>query len=350
MYSIRLYERQIQFSRSFLRHPLIAASLLMIGSALNGPQAAAQAEEPVRAPEISGTVFADYAYTASSPGGTNDGDNGFGYRRAYLTFDYSLSERIDARLRFETKDSRTTDDGLPAPFIKDLWLRLKQFPASGHSVVFGLHPTPNFRMSEDVWGYRSLESTVQDRADVVGSRDMGISFMGPIAGNGTVRYRVMAANNSGVREETDKFKRIYGSVEFQPENGFRAAVGADYYQLESVSSTNIYAFIGAETQTSAGGVEIFSNALDRDFGPEPNRSGLSLFGTFTHADDRTFIGRLDLTGVGDERFSAEAGYVVIGYAIGMDDRLEIIPNLEYWFFDGTDDTMLRVRLTLSATL
>lgn len=344
MYYIRLYVFELLFARILA---VCSGTLLMTVLATLTTDAFAQAN---RSPEISGLIFADYDYIVTSPDGEFDGRNGFGYRRVYLTFDYPLSDHLDGRVRFEAKDSRTSEDGLPTPFIKDLYLRLQDFPAEGHSVMFGMHPVPNFQLSERTWGYRSLEKTIQDRADVVDSRDTGISFTGPINEDGTVRYRFMAANNSGIRPETDKFKRVYGAVEFRAPAGLRAALGADYYQLAMRTSTNLFAFVGFETQTSSAGFELFSNEVRIDAGPEPVTSGLSAFGTYSHAEGRTLIARIDLSGQSDLRLSTDVGYAIFGYAIDIDDRVEIIPNLEYWFTDGSDDSLVRARLTISATL
>lgn len=347
MYPDRLYRDKDQFARSVQPAFMLLIFLLLPASAIPMRSAVAQVD---RTPEISGLLFADYDYTVTSPEGELDGRNGFGYRRIYLTFDFPVSERLSGRVRFETDDSKTTDDGLPAPFVKDLYLTIKEFPAPGHSATFGIHPTPNFRLSEDVWGYRSLEKTVQDRAGAVSSRDMGISFTGPVSRTGTLRYRLMAANNSGVRAETDKYKRLYGAVELVPESIYRIAAGGDYYRFPTGTSTNLFVFAGVETGATGAGIELFTNEIADDAGPDPIRSGMSLFATYSHADDRKVIGRLDLTGIGTERLSTDTGYALVGYSFGIDDQVEIIPNLEYWFADGSDDGTLRARLTISATL
>lgn len=347
MYPTWLYRGEDLFASAVQLAFILLIFLLVPASVVLTHTAAAQVD---RTPEISALLFADYDYTVTSPEGELDGRNGFGYRRIYLTFDFPVSERLSGRVRFESDDSKTTDDGLPAPFIKDLFLKIREFPASGHSAMFGLHPTPNFRLSEDIWGYRSLEKTIQDRTGAVGSRDMGISFTGPVTGNGTFRYRLMAANNSGVRAETDKYKRLYGAVELVPESAWRLAVGGDYYRFSTGTSTNLFAFVGVETRTTRAGVEGFTNEIDNDAGSDPIRSGMSLFASYSPADDRTIIGRLDLSGIGGDRLSSDMGYALVGYSFGIDDQVEIIPNMEYWFSDGSDDRSLRARLTISATL
>jgi len=60
---------------------------------------------------FSGQMFGDYSYVFSHPNEALEGDNGFGYRRLYLTTDFRLSERFDGRGRLEANQSSTNDDG-----------------------------------------------------------------------------------------------------------------------------------------------------------------------------------------------------------------------------------------------
>jgi len=70
---------------------------------------------------VSGLAYADYSYTIQSDDNTADGDNAFGYRRIYLTTNYSLSERFSGRIRFEASDKSTDAKGRPSPFVKDMY-------------------------------------------------------------------------------------------------------------------------------------------------------------------------------------------------------------------------------------
>ncbi|MDX1546846.1 MAG: hypothetical protein R3247_07660, partial [Rhodothermales bacterium] len=159
--------------------------------------------------EVSGLGYLDYAYLLASPDDAEEGENGFGYRRLYLTTDFEISDRFDGRIRLEVRDNSTTEQGRPAPFVKDAFLRWRDLIGEGHHAVFGVSPPPVFRVSERVWGYRSLEATLMDRTGVAPSRDLGVALGGPLAAGGTVRYGLMVANNSGVRAETDRYKRVY---------------------------------------------------------------------------------------------------------------------------------------------
>ena len=45
----------------------------------------------------SGLFYMDYQYILSSPNADEEGNNGFDYRRMYLTLDYTLSDDFSGR-------------------------------------------------------------------------------------------------------------------------------------------------------------------------------------------------------------------------------------------------------------
>ena len=177
---------------------------------------------------FSGLLVSDYSYTVQSPGETDNGDNGFGYRRVYLTADYTISDNFSGRVRFEGADKATNTEGKPAPFIKDMYLKWSNALGAGHHISLGAQNPGKWILAEKTWGYRSLERTVMDRAKIASSRDMGILFSGLLTENGRTKYVFMVANNSGGKQETDKYKRIYGQLDFKANEAFNVSVGGDY--------------------------------------------------------------------------------------------------------------------------
>ena len=152
-----------------------------------------------------------------------EGDNGFDYRRMYLTADYTLSEEFSGRARLEAA-SQPVDS---APFVKDLYLKWKGAIADGHDLIFGVQSPPSYTLSEKIWGYRSLEKTIMDRNKIVSSRDMGVQAAGKLTQAGNLKYAVMVGNNNSVRGEDDKYKRVYGQVTWQSDK-VAASVGGDF--------------------------------------------------------------------------------------------------------------------------
>ncbi len=115
-----------------MKDKLLPAALALLGLTVT---ATALAQDAVK---ISGLAYMDYDYTISSSDSEEEGENGFGYRRLYLTSDFTISDDFSARARLEASDSSTNSDGKPAPFIKDLYLRWKNSFADGHDIYLGI--------------------------------------------------------------------------------------------------------------------------------------------------------------------------------------------------------------------
>ncbi len=304
------------------------------------------AQERVR---ISGLAYMDYDYTLSSPTEAEEGDNGFGYRRLYLTTDFTISDDFSARARLEGSDSSTNDDGKPAPFVKDLYLRWKNSFAEGQDIYLGISPPPAFTVSEKVWGYRSLEKTLQDRVGVVSSRDFGIAVRGRLNEEGTVRYGVMVANNSGTSAETNKDKRIYGQIELYPSDELTFTVGGDYASLSDdveESSVNGNALAAYQSGDLAVGAEGFFNQVSLvGVDDDSETYGVSLFARANVNEKVTLVGRFDRVELTAPGVEASENYFIVGVALSPHENVELIPNLWASKLDSDDSAFVSGRLT-----
>ena len=102
-------------------------------------------------------------------------NNGFWFRRIYLTFDKAMTDRLDMRLRFEMNSAGDfTSDLRLEPFAKDAWVRWKF--TDQHQVHLGLSPTPNMNVVDAFWGYRFLEKSLMDLHRIGATRDLGVGF------------------------------------------------------------------------------------------------------------------------------------------------------------------------------
>lgn len=311
----------------------------------------------------------------------NEALHGFSYRRLYLTTDATISENFKARLRLEAND-QNTPGRRPTPFVKDLWVDWNY--ASDHSARIGIMPPPAFQLSEDVWGFRSLEKTILDVQRINAPRDFGIRFDGflPLQGD-FVRYAVMLANGDppvflglynelyeedetrGTLPEHEKNKRGYAQISIHPSDKLVFSVGADYgkysyqYTIDEEfirwpthREARLSVFGGYEGEVARFGVEAFRHELnvepERDeFGfleTRPDISlrqfGISAFGSVKVNPLVEFVGRLDLNR--NDVHSEEDDFseimlgdmlIVAGMAFRPNQHVRIIPNL-WWF--GSD--------------
>ena len=176
----------------------------------------AQDKETYPKVNIHGLTFGDLFYNVSNHSAAQKDVNGVRINRVYFTGDFKLSDEFSSRFRLET-DQIGSGGGKNefGVMVKDAWLKWGNI-FSGSDLIFGISPTPAFDVSEGAWGHRYLEKTIMDLNHIVGSRDMGIDLKGKFDESGTVKYWLKLGNNSGNKPETNKYKRYYGLLEFNP--------------------------------------------------------------------------------------------------------------------------------------
>lgn len=296
--------------------------------------------------DLGGQVFLDYFYRFSSPVESQEGLHGFSYRRLNLTTDVTLSEDFWGRARLEASDAEVGPLG-PVVFVKDLSVTWNY--TGEHQATVGVTPPPAFELSERVWGYRSLEKTILDFQGVVGSRDFGIRFDGPIANAGDVRYAVMFANNSATRPETDVHKRLYALISVHPTPSLFLSVGADHAAFgdQRASESRFSGFGGFLTDPFSAGIEAFYSTLELADDTRLNHMGVSLFGSAQIHPKWDAVARLDRASeeliLGERRGTFFLG----GLAFIPNQFVRLIPNLWLFKLDGADEAEISGRFTVS---
>ncbi len=319
---------------------LVGLALLLIVDSAN-------AQEKVK---FSGAIFSDYGYVLTSPNGESDGENGFDVRRVYLTSDFNISSKFDARIRFEGSDGTTVSNGRPGIFVKDLYVRWKSALGTGHDLTFGIASPPLWNASEKHWAYRGLEATIMDRGKLASSRDMGVLLRGPVTSDKRLNYSIMFANNSGGKQETDKFKRLYGQLEFQPNESLVFTLGGEMYAFETGNSVSLNGFAGYSFERAALGVEGFYNPKSFDgTNDTDNLVGASLFGRVNVTDTNRLIARYDLLDRDNAGTTSQNNWLILGYSFMPEKGIEIIPNLIWDKNKSDDDATLMGRLTVVAS-
>jgi hypothetical protein len=301
--------------------------------------------------DLSGLVYMDYAYTLASPDNDEEGENAFGIRRLYLTADYGISDDFSVRARLEANDGSTTQQDRLAPFVKDLYLQWKDAIAEGHDIQLGITSPPSYTVSERHWGYRSLEKTVLDRTSVVASRDMGVLFRGRLDSGGSVRYGVMLGNNTGGKAETDKNKRVYGQLEFYPNETVTVTIGGDYatYSDNRDNTVNGNAFVGLTRGRVKAGVEGAFGTTSIDGAPDnQDFAAISIFARGALSEKAELVGRFDHSRTEFAFGSVSEDFFVAGVALRPHPNVRIIPNILYTKNDNDADGFATGRLTLHA--
>ena len=333
---------------------------------------------------ISGVVFFDYFYNVSrdsllgslpdvaTPGAKDF--NGFQFRRVYFTYDHDLSANFMVRFRLEADGSTVTPNSKMTVALKDVYVRWKNvFPAA--DLYAGLQPTPAFEISENTWGYRSLEKTIMDLRGIVAPRDMGISLRSTYEKPGSINYWLMFGNNGNNVPETDKYKRLYANLQWIATSTFQVTAYGDYSMRQLAANPNSPgSTMNNDVFTTGGfaaygvpndymlGVESFlqitQNGLRKGtaspfvIGPKYGL-GISVF-AYTYVEENVaFVGRydyydpnIDVDFKGDLRH-----YIVAGLSWKPEKNVAVTPNIQLESYENSASqsytSSLTARLTFS---
>jgi hypothetical protein len=165
------------------------------------------------------TMFFDYYYVAGGddtyPGrsqyaNNKKNDNAFSFRRIYLGYEHTFSEKFSGKIQMELNDFSTLDNGSRSFFLKEANLVWKDiYPLA--DLIIGQSGTPAYSVdgSESYWRYRSIEATIADMRELRSSSDAGIRIKGRFNEAGTLGYNFMAGNGTGKKPENDRYKLFY---------------------------------------------------------------------------------------------------------------------------------------------
>ena len=229
--------------------------------------------------KVWGYTFGDYAFKLHADSAKRgDGQyaglpknyNSFNFRRIYLGYDYQFTRDISSQIilahesTFEAKDGNATvlPDNNRGVFIKAMNLRFKNIIPRA-TIVAGQQSTPTFStLSENYWGYRSIEKTVADMRGISSSTDLGVGVFGKIGKEENVGYDVLIGNSNGAKLENNKYKKIYTSLYALFLDKKLVVQGNFEHDRKSMSPlqrdiTTLKVFVGYKTTELSIGLEAF---------------------------------------------------------------------------------------------
>lgn len=315
--------------------------LALLGPAPAGAQApnGKPAEKTAR---VSGQVFGDVYWIPASHDSSFDDQNGFWFRRIYLTYDRDLSEQYAIRLRLEsTSPSLNEPSDRMRPFMKDAYLK---WAGEQHSLLLGLSPTPTWQVIETFWP-RAVEKTPADLQKLGDPADIGVALKGTLGADKMWSYHVMIGAGTGTRSETDKDKKLYAALTFKPANGWTLQAYGDWENRQGDRDRfTLHGFAVLDGARCRAALQVLHQT--RKQGPGAEDLGLdiaSLFGSWKPADRLLVIGRVDRNfdpnPEGDRLpylpFDPTAGsnLGIFGLDWSPIEAVHFIPNLEIVFYD-----------------
>jgi hypothetical protein len=309
---------------------------------------------------IHGLLFGDYYWMARHHNDDVKNRNGFWIRRVFLTFDRSVNDKWDARIRFEMNSAGdfSSSDKL-SPYIKDAFFR---YHSNNTKILLGISPTPCWYEAFKLWGYRHIERTPALLQKMYGSRDLGIAIQGSLLSNHVLNYHVMLGNGSGLGSETNKGKQINASLTL-PLKAVILQLSGYYESLHNKQSRSLiqglwgyrsehhrigilYARQEHKTTKDTRPLSVFSF-----FGSRRLTNRIGLFARWDHTFDSN--PKADQIAFLPIYPHAAADIFIAGLDIQVEKEIHILPNIEAVTYTKNDQNIqprsdLLLRLTLYA--
>lgn len=188
-----------------------------------------------------------------------------------------------------------------------------------------------------------------DRNKIVSSRDFGVAARGKLTPGGSLTYGLMVANNSGIKAEEDRYKRVYGQVAWLPAEHFVVTIGGDYagFGDERSSGKNLNAFAGYRTTTFRLGAEGFANRIDlADSDATDDIRGATLFAAVRLAEAWEAVARVDQVAWDVGGVETSETLFLAGAAFQAHKNVQFIPNVLVLKHSADDEAHVTGRVTL----
>lgn len=273
------------------------------------------------------TVFANYH---AGIGNANK-ESGFALDRAYLGYQFSLTEKLSGKVVFDMGSTKVSGSDLErVAYIKNAMLSWK---TGNFTLDFGLIGLEQFNVQEKFWGYRYIMKSFQDEYKFGSSADMGI--LGKYKFTKWLSADITISNGEG-------YKKLNG------DNKYRYAVGATilpvknltiraYYDLaskniegdETKDQQNLAFFAGYKHELFSIGAE-YNPMYNTKFKEDNDQSGFSVYSTIKLEDQFNLFGRYDNLGSQDDWSSADGQRILVGIQYAPIKQLKIAPNFSTW--------------------
>ncbi len=187
--------------------------------------------------KFDGVVFSDYFYNVKNSNPAEKNKDGFTFRRIYFTWENNITTDIKWRFRLESESNGWGSTAKINPFVKQAFLQWDNLVPS-HSLFFGIQETNAFKISEEFWGYRSIEKTIMDLNKISSSADFGIGLKGDLSAR-YLHHWLMVMNGPGYGgDETDRYKKIGYALWVTPVKGLTIEGYMDYEKQNPTDLTN----------------------------------------------------------------------------------------------------------------
>lgn len=279
------------------------------------------------------TIFSDFH---TGFGNVND-DRGFDLDRAYIGYQYKLSEELQIKAVMDFGQSDHVEDYQRIGYIKNAQITWRR---GGWTLNAGLVSTTQFKTQEDFWGKRYVMKSFQDEYKFGSSADLAVSVAYKF--NKYVSADVILANGEGYKKVQVKDGLQYGAgVTLTPAEGFMVRAYGSYNEapdnsLEGI--TNLAAFVGYRNASFSVGAEYNWQSNTKNVKGN-DLSGVSAYASVQFNKHVGLFGRWDYLDSKHDWNNASDGMAgVLGAEFRLGKYIKLAPNFRIWSprADGAD--------------
>ncbi|MBI5008408.1 MAG: hypothetical protein HZB98_01885 [Bacteroidia bacterium] len=227
-------------------------------------------------------IFTDVNYTFNKTGNSK----AFEVTRAYLGYEYYLSQKFYSRITIDVGDPGAGGHQMAA-FLKFAYL---QYKSDKFSARFGMIPTCQFTLSENIWGYRYIAKSFQDAYRFGPSADLGASA--EYSPSKFISFDLSLLNGEGFKKvQIDSSFKSTAGITIKPVEGLSLRAYYDYMNSEH-SQRSASFFAGYSKKGFQAGIE-YNLQTNNELKKDHDFSGFSIFSSFRMAEKFSVFARYD---------------------------------------------------------
>jgi hypothetical protein len=254
----------------------------------------------------------------------------FDITRAYLGYEYQFSREWSARVVLDAEDPRAGRHQYSV-FLKNAFM---QYSKNRFTAYFGMIATTQFKVSENIWGYRYIEESFQDLYDFNSSADIGVNLEYRFSDIISADFSLV--NGEGYRQmQSDDILRTGAGITLTPGSNFTARIYADYMGKE-VKQQSLATFLAYTGETFIAGAE-YNYQHNVGMIDGHHMYGPSLFATWLPAESLKVFGRYDRlnssTPAGESlpwQVEDDGQLVIAGIEYSPVKGVKLAPNFRLW--------------------
>jgi hypothetical protein len=300
---------------------LLTAMLLLAGTAFS--QEAEEEFKPNGKPIV--LIFTNYHSTFSDGAASKK----FEIQRAYLGYQYQLSEKISGKLVLDVGDPNFGNLQMTA-YLKNAYVQYDNGKLLAKIGMIGLN---QYNLQEKLWGGRYLYKSFMDEHSFGPSADLGAFVAYQI--HKTVSVDFTVANGDGYKSiEKDSVFKFSGGITVTPAGGLDLRVSYDHMGQDSAQQT-LALYAGYRHNNYTIGAE-YNKQLNYKMLDNRDRTGLSFYGSYMVKRTRIFgrYDRLSSVNIGSDtdpwNYQKDGQIFIAGVEFNPIKNLSITPNYQGW--------------------